>query len=58
MKWRWDENIIGNKTDKGMADLGIDLFIFIKFANSSQLGEGILAGGSPIYFSRQYGQPL
>ena len=55
---RWDENIIGNKAKKGMADLGIDLFIFIKFANTSELDEGVLAAATPVYWSSLNGQPV
>ena len=55
---RWDKDIIGNKTKKGMADLGIDLFIFIKFANSSKLKERVLASAIPVYYSSLNGQPL
>jgi hypothetical protein len=55
---KWDKNIIGNETDKGMADLDIDLFIFIKFANSKELGENVLAVATPIYYDSQVGQTL
>ena len=56
--YSWDKNLIGNKTKKGMAELGIDLFIFIKFGNSAELGNQTLAAATPLYFDSRYGQTL
>jgi len=57
----WDKEKIGNETiknNKGMANLNIDLYIFIKFGNTSEMGEGVLAYAGPYYTDTSSGQPI
>ena len=53
----WDHTKIGNGT-QGMAENGIDLFIFVRFGDKSEMGELTLASAGARYMSPQSGQPL
>ena len=55
---KWDKSKIGNETRMGMADMGIDLYIFIRFGNNEEMGKNVLASASPLYFEKPSGQPL
>ena len=54
----WDVTKIGDKATKGMNDLGIDLFIFVRFGNNEEMGENILASAGANYLDNTNGQPL
>ena len=41
-----------------MADLGIDLYIFVKFGDDESMGENTLAYAGSYYFDNLSGQPL
>ena len=55
--YNWNKYLIGNKTDKGMTDFGIDLFIFVRFGNNSEMGRRTLASASARYIDPDNGQP-
>ena len=54
--YKWDETKCGSKA-AGMQQLGIDLFIFVRF-ESFPKGSNVLASAGPIAFSPGTGQPL
>ena len=51
----WNEALKKNITTK---TLGIDLIIFGRFANSTELGKGTLASAIAYYYQRGTGQPI
>ena len=53
----WNKTLIGNQS-LGMADLGIDLFIFVKFGDNKEMGNSTLALASAKYVDPETGQPL
>ena len=53
----WNGTAIGN-TSKGMKELGIDLYIFVRFGNKTEMGEYTLASASSVYLIPESGQPL
>ena len=53
----WDTSKIGS-TSRGMADLGIDLFIFVEFKSNSDTGEYNLASAKTCFVDQTNGQPL
>ena len=58
---KWDKTKIGTEItnqNKGMANLGIDLYIFIRFGDNSELGNHTLASAGPRYVDPLTGQPL
>ena len=56
--YKWNESLIGDNTgNKGMIDLGIDLFIFVRFGNKTEMGDLSLASASARYLD-ETGQPL
>ena len=58
---KWDKTKIGNETvkqNKGMKDLDIDLYIFIRFADNEELGKNVLASAGVRYLDGKTGQPL
>ena len=57
----WDTSKIGTENknqNKGMVDVGVDLYIFAKFGNKSSMGENILASAGARYIDNENGQPL
>ena len=54
----WDKTKIGNDSTKGMASLNIDLFIFARFGNNTEMGNSTLASASAKYLDPETGQPL
>ena len=57
----WNKSIIGTEMknqNKGLLDAGIDLLIFVRFGNKSELGEYTLASAGAKYFADYTGQPL
>ena len=52
----WDKDKIAN--GKGMQELNIDLYIFIKFGNTEEMGEGVLAYAGANFVDPSTGQPL
>ena len=55
---KWDKSLIGNETNKGMIDLDIDLFIFARFADKSELGEYTLATAGSRFVEPGTGRPI
>ena len=55
---KWNKSLIGNETDKGMIDLDIDLFIFVRFDNKENMGELTLASALVEYLESGNGKPL
>ena len=53
----WNKTLIGNQS-LGMADLGIDLFIFVRFGDSKEMGNSTLGYASAKYVDPETGQPL
>ena len=53
----WNKTIIGNTSNKGMQELDIDLFIFVRFGDSNELGETTLASAGAKSITST-GQPL
>ena len=56
--YNWDKNKIGSGVKKGMVDLGIDLYIFVRFGDNYELGNDVLASAGPRYLDTVTGQPL
>ena len=56
--YNWNKTLIGNNCSKGMFELGIDLFIFVRFGNNQEMGEQTLAAAGVRYFSPSNYQPL
>ena len=59
--YSWNDSLIGNKTrDKGigMIDLGIDLYIFVRFGDSEEIGKNNLASASAKFVDKDTDQPL
>ena len=58
--FNWDRTKIGSEIakEKGMIDLGIDLYIFVRFGNNSELGNNALASGGARYTDPYTNQPL
>ena len=59
--YNWDKTKIGTEmTEKriGLADLGIDLYVCVRFADYEELGENILASAGVYYLNSETGQPL
>ena len=54
----WNKSLIGNETNKGMKDLDIDLFIFARFADKSELGDLTLATAGARFLEPGSGRPL
>lgn len=46
------------KKKKGLADLGIDLYIFVRFGDDKELGDSTLASAGAKYMDRDSGQPI
>ena len=58
---KWDKAIIGDeaiKQNKGMVDLGIDLYLFVFFKDKKEMGETVLASAGAAYLDRENKQPL
>ena len=55
---KWNKSLIGNKAKKGMKELDIDLFIFVRLDNKEHMGETILASSSLVYLETGTGKPL
>ena len=55
---KWNETNIGTNAEKGILEVGIDLFIFVRFDSSSELGQYTLASAGARYFDDQTGQPI
>ena len=58
---KWDVYKIGNNVcgeDKGMLFFGIDLFVFVRFGDNTQMGENTLASASVKYADFETNQPL
>ena len=55
--YKWNQSVIGNSSKQGMQNLGIDLYIFIRFGNNTEMGESTLATAGPRYMAINY-QPL
>ena len=58
---KWDTTKIGSeaiKQNKGMRDLGIDLYLFISFGDKQEMGERILASAGPSYVDPITWQPV
>ena len=53
----WNKTLIGNQS-LGMADLGIDLYIFVRFGNNKEMGNSTLALARAKYVDPETGQPL
>ena len=59
--YNWDKTKIGSEMadeNIGMIDLGIDLYIFVRFGNNSELGINTLASAGPRYLDTETKQPL
>jgi len=54
----WDKTKIGDDATEGMVSLNIDLFIFIRFGNNTDMGSSTLASASAKYLDQDSGQPL
>ena len=57
----WNKTNIGNETSNlnlGFVDIGIDLFIFVRFGNKTELGENTLASAGARFFDKNTNQPL
>ena len=58
--YNWNKTVIGtgNINKKiGMVNLGIDLYIFIRFESKAILGNDTLASAGPLYINKETGQP-
>ena len=58
---KWDPSLIGNETikrDIGMYDLGIDLYLFVRFKDKNEMGENVLASAGAYYVDPSSYQPL
>jgi len=55
--YEWNKEKIGNKAVKGLNSLGIDLYIFVKFGNKTEMGEETLASGFTGLFDKDSLQP-
>ena len=44
----WDKTKIGDNVTEGMSQLGIDLFIFVRFGNKTEMGESTLASAGSL----------
>ena len=57
----WNKSNIGSEMkslNKGTADSGIDLFIFVRFGNNSEMGENTLASAGARFVNPYTGQPI
>ena len=54
----WDKTKIGNNVQEGMLELGIDLYIFVRFGDNLEMGETTLASAAAKYLSLEGGQPV
>jgi len=54
---RWNKSLIGNNT-KGMKNLDIDLFIFVRFGDKEEMGELTLASAGARFLEPGNGKPL
>ena len=54
---KWNTTIVGSKASQGMSELGIDLFIFVRFGDAREMGELSLASASARYLDVKTGQP-
>ena len=58
---KWNETLLGNVScndNKGMLFFGIDLFVFVRFGDNTQMGENTLASASVKYADSDNKQPL
>ena len=55
---KWDKTKIGSNISEGFQDLGIDLYIFVRFGNNYEMGQLSLASASARYLDPETGQPL
>ena len=58
---KWNETLLGNvacNDNKGMLFFGIDLFVFVRFGDNTQMGENTLASASVKYADSDNKQPL
>ena len=56
----WDKTKLGDEMkdqNKTFGCLGIDLYIFVKLSNNTELGENNLAAATPVYTDDLTGQP-
>ena len=56
--FKWNKTIVGSEASKGMKDLGIDLFIFVRFGNAVEMGKLSLASASARFLDEKTGQPI
>ena len=59
--YNWNDSVIGSKMrDKGigMIDLGIDLYIFVRFGDKEEIGEYNLASSGSKFVDKDTDQPL
>ena len=56
--YKWDKTKIGNNSTIGMKYLGIDLYIFVRFGNSTEMGKQSLASASAKYLEPDSGRPI
>ena len=59
--YNWNDSVIGSKMrDKGigMIDLGIDLYIFVRFGDKKEIGENNLASSAAKFVDKDTDQPL
>ena len=57
----WNKTNIGNESTslgKGIWEVGIDLFIFVRFGDKQELGEYTLASTGAKYYDSVSGQPI
>ena len=58
--YKWNKDKIGNKVNinkKGLKSFGIDLYIFVKFGNNTEMGEEVLASAF-VGMIDPFGQPI
>ena len=59
--YNWNKSMIGSDNKKkgiGMNDLGVDLYIFVRFGDKKELGDYTLATAGPKYYDTLSHQPI
>jgi hypothetical protein len=55
---QWNETNIGTNAEKTILEVGIDLFIFVRFGDKQELGDFTLASAGARYLDTGTGQPI